>query len=140
MSIRQARLVRARRVAVALLLLAAQGCSAMREIPPGQYAEQETRKQVRVTTRDGTTLTFKPAHFSADSVWGEQRVDRGAGTPEPAQTVAFPLDQVARLEEKRLDWVRTGIVLGIAAVAGIAAIIANQKNQTPPEQGPGRVP
>ena len=140
MSVRRARPVRAHRAAAALLLLAAQGCSVMREIPPAQYAEQETRKQVRVTTRDGTTLTFKPAHFSADSVWGEHRVDRGAGAPAPAQTVAFPLDQVTRLEVKQLDWVRTGIVLGIAAVAGIAAIVANQKNQTPPDQGPGRVP
>src|SRR5262249_725216 len=117
MSVGRARAARAQRGAVALLLLAAQGRSVMREIPPAQYAAVESRKQVRVTTRDGATFTLKPARFNADSVSGEQRVDRGAGAPAPAQTVAVPLDQVTRLEERRLDWVRTGIVLGVAVVA-----------------------
>src|SRR5262245_41132709 len=131
MSFGPARAARALRLAVAWMVLATQGCSVMREIPPAEYAAQETRKQVRVTTRDGASYMLQPAHFNADSVWGEHRVDRGAGAPAPATTQAVPLDQVTRLEERRLDWVRTGIVLGVAVVAGVAALIANQKDDNP---------
>jgi hypothetical protein len=112
----------------------------MREIPPARYAEEDTRNNVRVTTRDGVRYTLKPAHFSADSVWGEHRADRGAGAPAPAEVVALPLDQVSRLQEKKLDWVRTGIVLGILAVAGIAVAISSQNGDTASQEPPGRVP
>jgi len=105
------------RVAVAAAWLAGGGCTAMRELPRGEYAAQPERENVRIETAEGLRYEFDHVRFGADSLTGFRRRDTG-GSFEEYDTFAMPLEGVSRLSVRRIDWMRTGLIGG-AVVAGV---------------------
>jgi hypothetical protein len=125
-----------RRSLAAALCLLATGCTALREIPPSQYAAKPERQDIRVETGAGHTYQFERARISGDSLQGYQRLDV-EGRFEQYETVPLGLDQIRRMSTRRVDWHRTGIVLGIGAAVTLAAILTRQKSESgPPSDGP----
>ena len=110
------------RVAVLALWLAGGGCTALREIPRAEYVERVADRPVRVVTRGGADFEFDSARIESDSLVGVRRREV-QGPIDEFETVRLPLDEVAAISSRRIDWYRTGLVAGTAA-AVIAATIA----------------
>jgi len=100
------------RVGACVLWLWSSGCTALREVPRGQYAAQPQRDHVRVVTSDGLLYEFDYATFGADSVVGFKRREVESRTDEYA-TLGMPLAQVANMATRQVDWMRTGLVGGV---------------------------
>jgi hypothetical protein len=100
------------RVAACVLWLTGSGCTALREIPRGEYAAQPQRDHVRVVTSDGLLYEFDYATFGADSVVGFKRRDVESRVDEYA-SLGMPLALVANMATRQVDWVRTGLVGGV---------------------------
>jgi len=115
------------RVAACVLWLSGSGCTSLREIPRGEYAAVPQREHVRVVTREGLLYEFDYAKFAADSVVGFKRRDVESRFEEYA-ILGLPLDQVARIATRQVDWARTGLVGGGVLLAVlVAAYTANQQ-------------
>ncbi len=128
---------RAARLAGAALVLAAQGCTALREIPPGEYTQEPERRHVRIETREGLQYEFDFARFSADSVTGFRRLDVEGPVDAFAQT-SLGYDDLSRLSTRQVDWYRTGLVGGGAIAAIVAAGLAStRKKDNPGDSGGG---
>ena len=109
-------------VLLGLFLVNQAACTSWRvplNVTPQEYAAQHPDKEVRVTpkneyggrnTKAGVVLT--EVRFSGDSVLGKN--------PHTGQPVAFSLQQVAAMEVRRVNGVRTVFaVLGI----GLASLL-----------------
>jgi hypothetical protein len=105
------------RVLTVLSWLAASGCTTLREIPRDAYAAAGERKHVSVDTREGLHYEFDFARFDNDTLTGYRQRDT-EGVFEEFATLAVPLDAIARLSARRVDWYRTGL-MGAAALAAI---------------------
>lgn len=122
------RFYRGLRVAACVLWLTGSGCTALREIPRGEYAAQPQRDHVRVVTSDGLLYEFDYATFGADSVVGFKRRDVESRVDEYA-SLGMALAQVANMATRQVDWVRTGLVGGaILLVVLVGAYKASQAN------------
>lgn len=120
---------RSLRVAACALWLSSSGCTSLREIPRGDYAALPERDHVRVVTREGLLYEFDYAKFAADSVVGFTRRDVESRVDEYA-VFGMPLDQVARITTRQIDWFRTGLVGGGVLLAVlVAAYKAKQKDE-----------
>lgn len=108
------------RMAGALLLLAAQGCTTLREIPRSEYDREPERRNVRIETREGLRYEFDFARFSADSVTGFRRLDV-AGPVDTYAEVSLGYEELSRLAMRRVDWYRTGLIGGGVLAAVVAA-------------------
>jgi len=106
------RVHRGLRVAACVLCLSSSGCTAIREIPRGEYAAQPQRDHVRVVTRDGLLYEFDYATFREDSLVGFKRRDT-EGHVEDYASLGLPLELVATMSTRQIDWVRTGLVGGV---------------------------
>jgi hypothetical protein len=120
----------------ALLCLMACGCSVAREIPRDQYAARPERRTVRVETRDSTRYEFERVRVAGDSLYGIQREDV-EGPFEQYRTVGLPLDEVARMSMRQLDWYRTGIIAGVAAAVVLAAVLSQVGDESGGSGGNG---
>lgn len=118
------------RVAVCgLYLVTSSGCTSLREVPRGEYAALPEREHVRVVTRDGLLYQFDYARFGADTVVGFKQRDTGSRVEEYA-TLGVPLANVEKLSTRQVDWVRTGIVGGVALIGILlGAYKASQANR-----------
>ena len=122
------RIHRGLRVAACALWFSGSGCTSLREIPRGDYAARPQREHVRVVTREGLLYEFDYARFAADSVVGFKRRDIESRVEEYA-IFGLPLDQVARIATRQIDWMRTGLVGGGVLLAVLAAAYrANQQS------------
>ena len=116
------------RVVACVLCLSNAGCTALREIPRGEFAAQPQRDHVRVVTRDGLLYEFDYATFGADSLTGFKRRDVESRVDEYA-SLAVPLESVASIATRQIDWVRTGLIGGlILAGVLVGAYKATQSN------------
>ncbi len=106
------RVHRCLRVAACALWLTGSGCTALREIPRGEYAALPQREHVRVVTSDGLLYEFDHATFAADSIVGYKRRDVSSRVEEYA-TLGLPLESVTHLATRQIDWMRTGLVGGL---------------------------
>jgi len=134
---------RTSRLAGALLLVAAQGCTTLREIPRGEYDREPERRNVRIETREGLQYEFDFARFSADSVRGFRRLDV-AGPVDTYAEIGLGYADLSKLSTRRIDWYRTGLIGGgvLAAVvaAGLTATNRNSGDDTSSGGGGGRPP
>lgn len=113
--------------AVLLFVLGLDGCSAMREIPPGDLAELPEQRDVRVELRSGQVFEFDQARFGPDSLWGYQRTEQDGDIPE-SSTTPLALVDVTRVTARRLDWYRTSLAAAAALGAGVAFAISQRKS------------
>ena len=72
-------------VTLAALILV-EGCSALREIPREQLADQPEQKDVVVQLRSGEKREFDTARFGPDSLWGFRRSEDSGDIPELSTT------------------------------------------------------
>ena len=109
--------------AVLALLLAGNGCTALREIPRADYGQVRERHSVRVETRDGLVYDFDYASFTADSLTGYRSRTEMDGPVDQTVALKLALDDVERLTTRKVDWTRTGLiggtVLATVLVAGL---------------------
>ena len=109
--------------AVLALLLAANGCTALREIPRADYGQVKERHSVRVETRDGLVYDFDYASFTADSLTGYRSRTEMDGPVDQTVALKLALHDVERLTTRKVDWTRTGLiggtVLATVLVAGL---------------------
>ena len=110
--------------ALLLLFVTGEGCSAMREIPRGEYAAAAERKNVRLTTKEGLRYELDFAKVDGDTLLGYRRRDV-EGPVEELATLKVPLDDVQTLSTRQLDWVRTGLIGG--SVVAVLAVITLRK-------------
>jgi hypothetical protein len=103
---------------VLALLLAANGCTALREIPRADYGQVHERHSVRVETRDGLVYDFDYASFTADSLTGYRTRTEMDGPVDQTVALKLALDDVERLTTRKVDWTRTGLIGG-TVLAGV---------------------
>jgi len=111
------------RVLVLLAWIMGTGCTTLREIPRPEYAERVPRRPIRVVTRDGHSYELDVAKVEADTLVGYVRRDQ-EGPIDEFDTVRLPLDDVATISARRIDWYRTGLVGGLSMAAIVAAGMA----------------
>ncbi len=121
-----------RRAWAVLMLLSlgiGEGCTSLREIPPGDYAARVPQKPVRVVTVDSLTYELDSASIAGDTLVGYRRKDV-EGPVDEYFTVRVPLDQVRSISSRRIDWYRTGLVAGVTVGAVVAAGLSRHKSST----------
>ena len=109
---------RAQSAAVLALLLAANGCTALREIPRNDYDHVHERNGVRVETRDGLVYDFDHAAFTADSLTGYRSRGDLEGPIDQSVTLRLSLNDIERLTTRKVDWARTSLIGG-TVLAGV---------------------
>jgi hypothetical protein len=127
------------RLAMAAAWLCGSGCTTLKEIPRTEYAARPERRQVRVFTTDSLEYEFDTAKIQGDTLIGTWRRDVG-GPIEEFDSLALPLDRVARLTARRIDWYRTGLIGGISLAAVIAAGLSGRNANGSPNPDPGPCP
>jgi hypothetical protein len=119
---------RASRLAGAVFLLAAQGCTTLREVPRGEYNREPERRHVRIETNEGLRYEFDFARFSADSMTGFRRLEV-EGPVDTYAEVSLGYGDLSRLATRRVDWYRTGLIGGGVLAAVVAAgLTATNRN------------
>jgi hypothetical protein len=103
---------------VLALLLAANGCTALREVPRAEFGQVRERHGVRVETRDGLVYEFDYASFTADSLTGYRSRSEMDGPVDQMVALRLSLDDIERLTTRKVDWTRTGLIGG-TVLAGV---------------------
>jgi hypothetical protein len=114
--------MRVRRVWHVVMLLAwvaGSGCTALREIPRSDYAARAQNRPIRVLTREVLSYELDAAKVEADTLVGYRRRDV-QGAIDEFDTLRLPLDEVATISARRIDWYRTGLIGGLSMAAIIA--------------------
>ena len=112
--------------------VAGTGCTALREIPRADYVRRVGERPVRVVTTGGEGYDLERARIEADSLVGYRRREV-EGPIEEFETVRVPLEGVASISARRLDWYRTGLLAGAAAAAiAVAAARAGSEDAAAP--------
>ena len=112
------------------------GCTSLREIPRNQYAAKPERKNVRLETREGLVYEFDYVQVAGDSLTGFRRRDIEGPFDEYGQ-LAVPLDQVAKLSARGVDWYRTSLIGGGVIAAVVVAGLSASNNNNPSQGGGG---
>jgi hypothetical protein len=121
-------------VVVLLAWCGGAGCTALREIPRQDYVARAQNRPVRVVTSEDLSYELDYARIEADTLVGFRRRDV-QGPIDEFDTVRLPLDQVATISARRIDWYRTGVVGGLSMAAIVAAAIGRHTSspaETPP--------
>lgn len=110
----------ARRAAAALLLLTYAACTgAPRAVKdPGDYIASRSPKEIILTRKDGTVLEVDAPRLHGDTLLGYTNAD---GQPE---VVWLGLPDIEEVRVRRIDPLRTGLVVGGALVGTVALIAA----------------
>lgn len=120
--------------------LAGAGCTSLREIPRGEYGVLADRKDVRIETREGLKYEFDFVHIEGDTLVGMRRRDV-EGPVDEFGTVRLALDDVGRLEARRVDWLRTGVIgAGAAAALVTVGVVRNQSDHGTAGSGGTKIP
>ncbi|TMQ52427.1 MAG: hypothetical protein E6K72_09165 [Candidatus Eisenbacteria bacterium] len=83
---------------------------------------------MRIVTRDGLLYEFDYATFREDSLVGYKRRDTESHVEDYA-SLGVPLEQVAAMSTRQVDWVRTGLVGGVGLlVVLVGAYKASQSS------------
>jgi hypothetical protein len=118
-------------VLVAALLAA---CSSWRHSPdPLAKTLADRPGEVRVWRTDGTRFTLRRPRLSGDTLIGE-------GAASRQSTVAVPLGEIASMEVRRFDGLKTaGLIAGVGATAILVAAAASDGSDPGPVDDGGNV-
>ena len=119
--------------------LAANLCTSLKEVPRGEYAARPERRQVRIWTTDSLEYELDFARVQNDTLIGYRRRDV-QGAVDEFDTLTLPLDRVARLSARRIDWYRTGLIGGVSLAAVVAAGLSGRGSSGGPGGGGGDCP
>lgn len=119
------------RAAGALILLAAHGCTSLREIPRSEYASVPERQNIRLETQDGLEYEFDFARFGDDSLTGFRR-QPVEGVVDNYAMFSLPYGDVRKLSSRRVDWYRTGLLGGGMLAAVVVAGLSTRGNENDP--------
>ena len=108
---------------------AGSGCTALREIPRSDYAARAQDRPIRVLTSEGLSYELDAAQIEADTLVGYRRRDV-QGPIDEFDTVRLPLDEVATISARRIDWYRTGLVGGLSMAAIVAVAVATSRHRS----------
>ena len=109
-------------LATALAVAFIVGCSSFqRARTPGEGVARARSGEIRVNKVDGSIVPLVNASIVGDSLIGV--------SPRTGDRIAIPTSAIAWVESKDIDAGRTallggGIILGLAAVAGVIALVA----------------
>ncbi len=112
---------------VGLVCILGAGCTSLREIPRREYAAQPERRDVRLETRDHLLYEFDYIQVAGDSLVGFRRRET-EGPIEDYGRLIIPLDDVAKLSARRVDWYRTSLIGGGVIAVAVAAGLSNSNN------------
>jgi hypothetical protein len=112
-------------VLMLLAWTAGTGCTALREIPRGEYVERAQDRPIRVVTREGLSYELDGAKVEADTLVGYRRRDV-EGPIDEFDTLRLPLDEVATISARRLDWYRTGLLGGLSMAAVVTVALGRK--------------
>jgi hypothetical protein len=118
------------------LLAGVTGCSTFREIPRADYASRPEYRVVQVVTKDGSRYEFDSARVAGDTLTGMRRRD-DPGPLDEYDAVALPMENVATLRARRIDWFRTALVGGLAVGAVVAVGLAARSSSGGTSDGGG---
>jgi len=124
-------------VVMLLAWVAGSGCTALREIPHSDYAARAQDRPVRVVTREGLNYELDAAKIEADTLVGYRRRDV-QGPIDEFDTLRLPLNEVAMISARRIDWYRTGVI-GALSMAAIVAVALGRR-QSGSGSGAGQPP
>ena len=124
------------RLAVCGALLLGAGCTSLREIPRSQYAAQPERKNVRLETQEGLVYEFDYVQVGGDSLTGFRRRE-SEGPIEDYGQMSLPLDRIAKLSARGVNWYRTGLIGGGVIAAVVAAGLNSSNNNHPSSDNGG---
>jgi hypothetical protein len=110
-------------VAVLLAWSMGTGCTALREIPRAEYVGRAQDRPIRVVTREGLSYELDAGKIEADTLVGYRRRDV-EGPIDEFDTLRLPLDEVATISARRIDWYRTGLVGGLSMAVIVAAAMS----------------
>ncbi len=99
------------------------GCTALREIPRAEYLERAQERPIRVVTHEGLSYELDAGKIEADTLVGYRRRDV-EGPIDEFDTIRLPLDDVATISARRIDWYRTGMVGGLSMAVIVAVAIS----------------
>ena len=117
---------------VLALLLAANGCTALREIPRSDFGQVHERHAVRVETRDGLVYEFDYASFTSDSLTGYRSRNEMDGPVDQTVALRLALDDIEHLTTRKVDWARTSLIGGtVLATVLVAGLNGNTKPAEP---------
>lgn len=119
---------RSLRLLVCLLLVGAQGCTSLRELPRRDFAARSERKGVRVETRDRLVFEFDYATFDSDSMTGFRHRNDVEGPVDQIAVVRLALEDIDHLSTRSIDWYRTGLLGGGVVAAVVAAGLAKSNS------------
>ena len=111
----------------------ASSCTALREIPRGDYAARPERHACRLWTRDGLVYDFDYARVEHDTLVGF-RERAGVEAADPADAVAstsIALEDIERLTTRTIDWRRTGLIGGGVLAGILVASAAHSAGSSP---------
>jgi hypothetical protein len=110
-----------------LVWVAGSGCTALREIPRSDYAARVQDRPIRVLTRAGLSYELDAAKVEADTLVGYRRRDV-QGPIDEFDTLRLPLDEVATISARRIDWYRTGLIGGLSMAAIVAVAVSRSRS------------
>ena len=110
---------------------AGSGCTALREIPRSDYVARAQDRPLRVVTREGLSYELDGGKIEADTLVGYRRRDV-EGPIDEFETLRLPLDEVATISARRIDWYRTGLVGGLSMAAIVAVAIGRHAASSAP--------
>ena len=116
-------------VVMLLAWVAGSGCTALREIPRSDYVARAQDRPLRVVTREGLSYELDGGKIEADTLVGYRRRDV-EGPIDEFETLRLPLDEVATISARRIDWYRTGLVGGLSMAAIVAVAIGRHASNS----------
>ena len=111
------------------------GCTSLREIPRADYVERAQDRPIHVVTHEGLSYELDGGKIEADTLVGYRRRDV-EGPIDEFDTIRLPLDEVATISARRIDWYRTGLVGGLSMAAIVVVAVGRHAATTTPNTTP----
>lgn len=116
--------------AVLALWLFASGCTTLREVPRGEYAQLPERKGARVETREGLVYEFDYVEAGTDSLTGYRQRSDIEGPVDQTAVFRIAYEDIQVLSTRRFDWYRTGLVGGTVLAGVLVAGLAGSNGSS----------